>query len=78
MREGVELLRMQSPPEAEMSSTTKLRPEDQLEAEPPPIPRPATVDPGWDVKIQRAREAWAAGRRLRKDQPAVPSGLFSP
>lgn len=45
---------------------------DESEA---PIARPATVDPDWDVKIQRAREAWEAGRRLRKDRSASPISL---
>lgn len=42
------------------------------------LTRPASVDPNWDVKIRRAREAWEAGRRLRKDQPASPLTLFAP
>ncbi len=48
---------------------------DESEA---PIATPASVDPDWDVKIQRAREAWEGGRRLRKDQPASPVTLFNP
>lgn len=43
-----------------------------------PIARPATVEADWAVKIQRAREAWEAGRRLRKDQPESPVNLLSP
>jgi hypothetical protein len=46
------------------------------EAERSPIARPTTVDPDWDVKIRRAREAWEAGRRFRKDQPASPPSLL--
>lgn len=48
---------------------------DESEA---PIGRPTSVDPDWDVKIQRAREAWEAGRRLRKDQPISVPALFTP
>jgi hypothetical protein len=48
---------------------------DESEA---PIACPPSVDPDWDVKIQRAREAWKAGRRLRKDQPVAPISLLGP
>lgn len=40
------------------------------------IARPTGVDPDWDVKIQRAREAHEAGRRLREDQPATLTSLI--
>jgi hypothetical protein len=46
------------------------------EVEQSSIPRPASVDPDWDLKIKRAREAWEAGRRLRKDQPASPTSML--
>jgi hypothetical protein len=63
---------------SEEEAPKKAAPEDQeAPEEQPAIPRPATVDPEWDVKIKRAREAWEAGRRLRKNQPAAASvGLF--
>lgn len=57
------------------------RPEDQDaggQAGRFPIARPATVASDWDVKIRRAREAWEAGRRLRKDQPVSPPSLLEP
>jgi DNA polymerase-3 subunit alpha len=40
----------------------------------PPIPRPPSTDPGWHAEIRRARQAWEAGRRMRRNQPPPPSG----
>ena len=59
-----------------MVDNSERRPEDQEPEERPIIARPGTVDPDWDIKIQRARDAWEAGRRLRKDQPASPPNLL--
>jgi hypothetical protein len=54
-------------PNKKVQPTTNRKGRDQL-----PLVRPPGVDADWDVKIQRAREAWEAGKRLRKDQPALP------
>jgi hypothetical protein len=35
-----------------------------------PLVRPPLTDADWDGKIKRAREAWEAAKRLRKDMPA--------
>ncbi len=59
--------------------TMEQRPEDQesdAKSERPAIERPDTTDSDWEAKIRRAREAWKAGRRLRKDQPAAPISLL--
>jgi len=42
------------------------------------IIRPAGVDTDWDVRIQRAREAREAGKRLREDQPVLPPTQYAP